>query len=272
MERAGERIQRFLAAYPEGRLLIAVGYATPAGLTWLQEVTDGRPVSLLIGDIRFKYWRNHSMDDAMGAAAFLTRPNVNVRNWYRTSKSRHSRSEAHLKTWVVEAGGRPIAGLAGSANLIRQGLKDNIEVVAEAFGDDLMDAWEAVRNVHKKGWNCEDKLLDYLEMGSSEIQRVSKDSRLSPLSPPPPPLDCPRPKGQNEPLVQNPVQPMPSLPNSPRARGARWRRWKKGMLYVLSGLFALGAISGAQAGDLPGVVTVLILALLLFIWARRTRT
>lgn len=49
-ETARARIERFLHDYPGGPLLVAVGYATLAGIAWLNRIASDRPVKLLIGN------------------------------------------------------------------------------------------------------------------------------------------------------------------------------------------------------------------------------
>ncbi|MCY3960207.1 MAG: phospholipase D-like domain-containing protein [bacterium] len=174
--RVSERIERFLSDYPKGRLLVVVGYASPAGLAWLDLQTVGRPVSLLIGDTRSRYWSNLSHDDARRAVDFLSRTDVKVRNWYRTKRAKEGPSMAHMKAWVVESEGVPVAALVGSANLTKNGLEANVEIMVEATGDDLIRTWGEVRGLHEKGWDCAERLAGYMadsvHLGQREIENV----------------------------------------------------------------------------------------------------
>ena len=51
---AASRIEQFLRDHPDEDLLIAVGYASAAGMAWLARRTAGRRVSLFIGSPRFR--------------------------------------------------------------------------------------------------------------------------------------------------------------------------------------------------------------------------
>ena len=96
---------------------------------------------------------------------FLSRPDVKVRNWYRTHKSKDGPAMVHMKAWVVESNGLPVAALVGSANLTKNGLRANVEIMAEATGDDLTRTWGEVRGLHQKGWDRTDRLTEYIAAG-----------------------------------------------------------------------------------------------------------
>ena len=134
---AGARIEQYLLDHPVGDLLIAVGYATPAGMAWLARRTAGRRVSLLIGDTRPQYWAKVTASDRAACLAFMGRGDVEIRNWYRTKKSRRGESSAHLKVWAVHQEWSPVSALVGSGNLTRKGLDRNVEVMAEAHNRDM---------------------------------------------------------------------------------------------------------------------------------------
>ena len=132
----------------------------------------------------------------------MTRPDVSVRNWYRTNKNKEGASQAHLKTWVVAGNdGEPLAALVGSANLTRAGLQDNAELGVEANGDDLIRAWDMTNDLHRRAWDCRDRLNGYLGDRKREQARVKQsgkrprqnDSVLPPPPPRPPPPPPPPP-------------------------------------------------------------------------------
>ena len=50
--RTANRVERFLDAHPDGRLMVCVGSASVAGIVWLAERTRRRPVTLMIGDLK----------------------------------------------------------------------------------------------------------------------------------------------------------------------------------------------------------------------------
>lgn len=194
---AAHRIEKFLNDYPEGRLLIAVGYASPAGLYWLNERTKGRPVSLFIGDTRKKFWSKFSDADANGALEFLRRPDVKVRNWYRGNRSKEGPSMAHLKAWLVEVDELPVAALVGSANLTNNGLGQNVEAMAETIDEDLQRTWAKLRGLHEKAWECDKQLREYLgdpgqaqpvgqRRSTNGKRQQSPSAGRAPATPPPP--------------------------------------------------------------------------------------
>ena len=159
---AVSRIERFLGDHPHGDLLVAVGYATPAGVAWLARRTRERRVSLLVGDARQQWWSKASSSDRAECLAFLRRPDVEVRNWYRTKRSRHGEASAHLKVWAVHDDWVPASALVGSGNLTRKGLQGNVEVMVEAHGADMRQAWDTARGVWGDAWKCDERLIGYL--------------------------------------------------------------------------------------------------------------
>ena len=144
---ASSRIERYLRDHPDGDLLIAVGYATAPGMAWLARHTSGRRVSLLIGDTRSQWWKKMSESDRAACLAFTRRGDVEIRNWYRTKRSRSGESAAHLKVWAVHDNWSPVSALVGSGNLTRQGLDNNVEVMVEAHGSDMRQAWDTARDL-----------------------------------------------------------------------------------------------------------------------------
>ena len=134
---AASRIEQYLRDHPDGDLLIAVGYATAAGMAWLAQRTAGRRVFLFIGDASPQYWKNVSEPDRATCLEFMHRPDVEIRNWYRTKRSRSGQSAAHLKVWATHDNWSPMSALVGSGNLTRQGLDNNVEVMVEAHGSEM---------------------------------------------------------------------------------------------------------------------------------------
>jgi len=152
------RIEQFLAKYPNGRLTVAVGYASVKGLAWLARHTADRPVTLLIGNCRKSHFTKWSSDDRASAVAFINRPDVDVKNWY---KKRPTPSEAHLKVWVAHRATAP-GVLLGSANLTGAGLFRNREAVAEAAEPDRHRIVNSVDELVGNAWDVKARLLGYL--------------------------------------------------------------------------------------------------------------
>lgn len=159
---ASERIDRFLTDYPDGGQLIAVGYATPAGAAWLAERSTNRRVQLLIGDTRYQYWKHAAGNGRKICQAFMERPDVEIRNWYRTNRCAAGEPAAHLKAWAVTNNGAATGVLVGSGNLTRKGLTDNVEIVVEAHGDDRTSTYREMVNLWGKAWDCKNRLQRYL--------------------------------------------------------------------------------------------------------------
>ncbi len=162
---AAERIKQFLVKYPDGPLTVAVGYASVKGLAWLARHTANRPVTLLIGNCRKKHFKDPSSDDRASAVAFINRPDVDVKNWY---KKQPPPSEAHMKVWIaqkkvwVSKEARAPRILLGSANLTRAGLFENREAVAEAAAPDRLRITNSVKELVGIAWDVEQRLLGYL--------------------------------------------------------------------------------------------------------------
>lgn len=155
---AAARIEQFLVKYPDEPLTVAVGYASVKGLAWLAHHTANRPVTLLIGNCRKSHFTKWSHGDRASTVAFLNRPDVVVKNWY---KKRPPPSEAHLKVWVAHTTTAPRV-LLGSANLTGAGLFQNREAVAEAAEPDRLRIANSVHDLVEKGWDVKARLLDYL--------------------------------------------------------------------------------------------------------------
>ena len=153
------RVERFLAEYPIGHLYVVTGYASMAGLAWLAHQTKNRPVTLVIGDLRTGM-DNFNAGDSSQAVAFITRPDVHVLNWYRTAKNPKGAAIAHAKVFAVEgSGGRPLAVLAGSANLTMTGLTANVETMVEAVKEDREATFKQVKWLVDQGWDASERLL-----------------------------------------------------------------------------------------------------------------
>lgn len=156
-----DRIERFLRDNPSGTLWVAVGFASAFGLSWLNQRTSGRPVRLLIGDTRTGFDK-HKDTDRLGAIRFLQRSDVQVRSWY---SKRGGYRTAHAKAWSVETDkhlGTPGSVLVGSANLTKQGLFKNFEMLAVAAPSEHENLFVEMRRVFQEGWNVESDLLDKL--------------------------------------------------------------------------------------------------------------
>ena len=64
---ASTQIVRFLRANPYGHLYVTVGYASTAGLAWLNARTQGRPVTLIIGTAKSAYFAKSTSADCSSA-------------------------------------------------------------------------------------------------------------------------------------------------------------------------------------------------------------
>ena len=158
-----------------------VGYASVWGLAWLQENTQGRPVTLVIGDTKPHHFENATNPDRAKALRFLRRRDVRTLNWYRTGRSAQGKSMLHAKAWVVaepeERSAR--AALIGSANLTRVGLQDNWEMMALAEDSELSRIWMQLdglmqgRTVSRNPWDAESRLMEAIE-GGRRVQELTK--------------------------------------------------------------------------------------------------
>lgn len=154
------RIERFLADHPAGHLHVVTGFASMAGLAWLARKAAKRPVTVVIGDLRTGMDKFEARD-AAEAAEFISRPDVRILNWYRTDKNKKGAAIAHSKVFAVEGPeGRPIAVLAGSANLTMAGLSANVETMVEAVQEDRETAFKQVVWLERQAWDVTDRLME----------------------------------------------------------------------------------------------------------------
>ena len=161
---AADRVERFLDAHPDGRLVVCVGSASVAGIVWLAERTRRRPVTLLIGDLKSRNFAKATDADRRAALDFVDRGDVSVHNWYRTQRSGQGRSEAHLKVWAAcDAHGTPQAFLLGSANLTIAGLHENVEVMALADATEHPYLRQTLHELLDKSWDARDRLVEWIE-------------------------------------------------------------------------------------------------------------
>ena len=165
---AAGRVERFLDAHPDGRLMVCVGSASVAGIVWLAERTRRRPVTLLIGDLKSRNFAKATDADRRAALDFVDRSDVSVRNWYRTQRSGQGRSEAHLKVWAAcDAHDTPQAFLVGSANLTIAGLHENVELMALADAAEHPYLRQTIHELQHKSWDARERLEEWIEHGDS---------------------------------------------------------------------------------------------------------
>lgn len=154
------RIERFLADYPAGHLHVVTGYTSMAGLAWLASRAAKRPVTVVVGDLRTGM-DNFEARHAAEAAEFISRPDVRILNWYRTDKNKKGKAIAHSKVFAVEGPeGKPIAVLAGSANLTTTGLNANVETMVEAVQEDRDAAFKQVVWLERQAWDAADRVME----------------------------------------------------------------------------------------------------------------
>ncbi len=143
-----------------------VGYASAAGLHWLDERTIGRPVRLLIGDTRVGFAKDRvSVEDRIGAMRFINRPDVRITNWYRRKGGYRT---VHAKAWAVMpdgARGNAAGVVVGSANLTKQGLHHNTELVALVVGDEARRIVREMETAFDESWDAKANLLRRLGDG-----------------------------------------------------------------------------------------------------------
>ena len=174
---AADRVERFLAAHPTGPLVVCVGSASVAGIVWLAQHSRGRRVTLFIGDMKSRNFALATDRDRSAAGAFVSRTDVDVRNWYRTGRSGQGRSEAHLKVWVAcDDTGAPQAFLVGSANLTIAGLHENVELMALADASEHAYLRSTLQQLQDKSWDAKERLEEWIEHGDAP-ERSHRPSR-----------------------------------------------------------------------------------------------
>ena len=175
-----DRIERFLGAHPTGPLVVCVGSASVPGIVWLANRTPGRPVTLLIGDMKSRNFAKATDADRRAALSFVQRRDVTVLNWYRTARASQGRSEAHLKVWAAcDHTGAPQAFLVGSANLTMAGLHENVEVMALADASEFTYLSSTLRQLRDKAWDAKERLEEWIEHGDTQDDRHHPRGRRS---------------------------------------------------------------------------------------------
>ena len=175
-----EHIKRFLRDHPGGHLYVMVGFASVWGLAWLHENTRGRTVTVVIGDTKKHRFQNATDTDRRRALDFLRRGDVKVLNWYQTKRSSHGASVMHAKSWIVADARRTSAKAAmiGSANLTREGLQNNWEMMARVADHEIPRLWSQVdgflkgRTVNRRPWSAVQRLTETIEAGGQPDRRV----------------------------------------------------------------------------------------------------
>lgn len=162
MPNTENRITQFLRENPRGRLYVLTGYVSVWGLAWLHKNAKGRPVTLIIGDARSTNFKNATDGDREAALRFLSRQDVQVKNWY-SKKQPGVESMAHAKAWIVDGPGKK-AVLLGSANLTKQGLRHNFEMMAKAADSETPALIKALHELNRKAYTtAQERITKYLE-------------------------------------------------------------------------------------------------------------
>ena len=188
---AADRVERFLDAHPSGPLVVCVGSASVAGIVWLAKHSRGRPVTLLIGDMKSRNFAKAADADRRAALDFVQRGDVTVLNWYRTSRSNQGRSEAHLKVWAACDDARtPRAFLVGSANLTMAGLRENVELMALADASEHAYLRTTLQQLQAKSWDAKERLEEWVEHGDSAERRHHRRSGRTRQHAPAAPSGC----------------------------------------------------------------------------------
>ena len=180
VNQAVDRIEQLLRDCPTGEVWAVVGYASAAGLRWLDERTIGRPVRLLIGDTRTGFAKDKvSAEDRAGAMRFINRPDVRITNWYRRKGGYRT---VHAKAWAVMSEGvrgHAAGVVVGSANLTKQGLHHNTELVARVVGDEAQRIVREMEAALDESWDTKANLLKRLEGGPRSRSQAGR-GRSSP--------------------------------------------------------------------------------------------
>lgn len=173
MPNAEDRIIKFLDEHPHGRLFVLTGFTSVWGLAWLHKRTIGRPVTLIIGDAKQFRFDKAAEEDKETALEFLDRRDVRVLNWYdKNTPGRES--IAHAKAWIVK-GRTKSAVLLGSANLTKQGMRHNFEMMAAAADRETPHLLKALEEIHSKASSAEDRIKGYLESDSTTSQYSKRE-------------------------------------------------------------------------------------------------
>ena len=165
--------------------MVCVGSASVAGIAWLAQRCESRPVTLLVGDMKGRNFAKATDPDRYAALRFVQRSDVRVLNWYRTGRNQYGRSNAHLKVWAAcDNTGAPHAFLVGSANLTIAGLHENVELMALADGSDLDYLRSSLRQLQSEAWDAKERLQELIANDDGPADRHHPHSHRSGRSQP----------------------------------------------------------------------------------------
>ena len=156
VELPSQRIEDFLDAHPDGPLTVLTFTPSVAGLAWLASRTEGRPVTVLIGDAQPARFAKASKEDREIVGAFLARSDVKILNWYRTAKNSSGPASLHAKAFMVS----DQAVLLGSANLTNQGLHQNLELMSRPHPDDLPRVVSQIKSYVDDAWDAKSRIRE----------------------------------------------------------------------------------------------------------------
>ena len=107
-------------------------------------------MKVLVGDTRTG-WNNPRPADLETVRKILD-VGAEFKRWYLTNRNPNGPAIAHMKTWMLLDNGQPVAALNGSANLTRQGLYRNYEIMTEVTAEELAAVHQTVRRAWSNAW------------------------------------------------------------------------------------------------------------------------
>jgi len=181
------RLLDFIHKNTDGKLQIITGFASVWGLAWLARNTQHRSVELCIGKIDRRYFRNSTEAERNEAEAFLNRDNVLVKTG-RDKPEDHG--YIHMKTWRIQSGRETRVVLSGSANLSKNGLRQNREIMSSVPAEELPAVSEQINSVLREARSCKQDLMKNVKhpfgKGLATATRYLESVRPNVLKPKPP--------------------------------------------------------------------------------------
>ena len=153
---AHQQLELLLQEHPHLPLWGALQCASPVGLGWLHEHTEGRPVTLLISNVRAGT-SSGGPTHTHASREFLDRDDVTVLGWRRP---RSPRDRNAARGWFIASSPEDEikAALLGAIELTRKDLIAGAQTFTTARPDELEALTSAVTVLISQGWDIQAEL------------------------------------------------------------------------------------------------------------------
>ena len=136
---SAKRISEFLETNPSGDLTIITKTTGVLGLAWLSKRTEGRNVTIIVGDTNQRHFKRGANTHRHIAINFLASEKVSICSWVKPSHKHQENSEIEASIWaVIEDGTKPTKFLVGAAPLTQSGLHETITAMVTPTESEIL--------------------------------------------------------------------------------------------------------------------------------------